>query len=162
MRQTDILPAGLNGTTPHYLTHISAKFFYYASTVAVYIYTLDTFTLVNVVTIGDSSIATFSVCGPNESRLIIGYVNGVVVCYDVVQQKVINTTQGPTAKHTIVLCTPHDPDICVIIDNREDVLNRVVMWIHQNEATNNNAIIKHKILEFREDVRLTVAVTCDV
>ena len=157
MRQTDILPAALNTTTPLYGTHISAKYFYYASTVAIYVYTLENFTLVNVVTVGDSSITSFSVGGPLESRLIIAFLSGLIVCYDMNLHKVVSSTTGPQARGTIVLSTPHDPDICVIIDNRDNVLNRAVSWIHHNESTNSNTISKHKILEFKVDVRINVA-----
>eukprot|EP00605_Chrysophyceae_sp_TOSAG23-4_P000471 GSChrysophyteH1.ASY1.ANO1.530.1 assembled CDS len=139
------------------MTHISAKYLYYASTVAVYIYTLNTFSLVNVVSVGDSTITTFSVSPGDENILIIGYVNGLVICYDISMQKVTNSTHGPVARSTVMLCTPHDPDICVIIDNRSNVLNRVVSWTYRNSNANTNAINNHKILEFKEGTQITVA-----
>ena len=157
MRQTGILPAGLNTHSNLYVTHISSKFLYYASTVAINIYSLENFSLLNVVTIGDSTITTFSVSPANENVLIIGYINGMIYYYDVAQQKVINNTQGPSARATIMLCTPHDPNICVIIDNRTGVLNRVVSWIYQDENNNTNAINQHKTLQFKEGIQVNVA-----
>ncbi len=157
MRQTGILPAGLNTHSNLYVTHISSKFLYYASTVAINIYSLENFSLLNVVTIGDSTITTFSVSPANENVLIIGYINGMIYYYDVAQQKVINNTQGPSARATIMLCTPHDPNICVIIDNRTGVLNRVVSWIYQDENNNTNAINRHKNLHFKEGIQVNVA-----
>mgnify|MGYP003706057019 CR=1 FL=1 len=157
MRQINILPAGFNTKSSLYLSHISANYFYYASTVAVYVYKLETFMLVNVITIGDSSITSFSVSPANENIITIGYVNGSICCYDMTLQKVVNMTQGPCARATILLCSNHDPDICVIIDNREEVLNRVVSWIYRNEENNTNTINRHKILEFKEGVVINVA-----
>jgi len=147
----------LNCYTPLYLTHISAKHFYYASTVAVYVYDIQTFALLNVITVGAHTITSFCVSPVDENILIIGCVNGYACCYDMISQSVLNSTTFPPSKSAIMLQAQHDPHLCVIIDRREDALNRVSVWIHGDEDASTSAIKRHRILEFKDGLVINAA-----
>ena len=157
MRQIGILPAGLNCYTPLYLTHISSKYFYYASTVAVYVYDTRTFSLLNVITVGENSITSFCVSPLDENILLIACVNGYVCCYNVQLREVVNSTQMPPSRTAIILSGQHDSDVCVMIDRRIDALNRVTCWVYRNEDSCKSAILRHKILEFKEGLVINAA-----
>jgi len=156
MRQIGILAAGLNCYTPLYLTHISAKHFYYASTVAVYIYDVHTFSLLDVITVGENTITSFDLSPVDENILLIGCVNGYACYYDMQKQKVVDSTDMPPSRTAIILAGQHDPNICVMIDRREEALNRVTAWIF-NEEECTAAIMRHRILEFKDGLVINAA-----
>ena len=157
MRQIGIQTAGLNPYSPLYLTHLTTLHFYYASTMAVYVYETKTFSLVNVITVDQTAITSFSVSPADENVLIIGCVTGEVVYYDMTTKRVSNAVQIPASKTAIMLCDQFDPNICVMVDRREGNLNRIISWVFRDEEASTSAILNHKILEFKKNVVVNVA-----
>lgn len=126
MNQIGLLPAGCQVQGKTILFANSSKL-YYASTLSIYIFCAETFSLEKVVAVSERSLCSFTVSPFDFNIIACVSVDGCLSLWKLDEDSLLNRVHTQMQNRTnLVMWDPHSPGVCALVSSDPHI--RILTW----------------------------------